>query len=422
MSHSVDYVNGTAVCSPVTGDDFFDRTHELREFMGLVDRGAHVMVTAPRRIGKTSLLLEAGSRLADRFVVLFVDVQACTDETEAVLKLAMVARAHRDVGQRIYDGFRNVLASALSRLDELSVAEISAKLREGIAPDWRSKADEILDRLAAIGKPIVVSFDEFPVLVSSLLCGDDHQMTRERVARARVFLSWMREATIRYRGTIRFVISGSIGLEPLLTRAGISETVTTFTPLAIEAWDRHTALAFIVDRARRHNLTFTDGAADRLLHKLQYFIPNHVAMFIRFVEADARRRDSTACSVEDIDRIYDHDVLSVHGHVDMATYEDRLKRVVAPEMLRASLELLTEAAVVGRLSPNAAMSILHGHGFEGDDATDNLRFLLAVFVHDGYLKAAGNDYVFVSHLLRDWWLHRFKFGYVPVAERPRGAR
>lgn len=414
-------LTGIIVGSPVTGGDFFDREQELRELADLVRHGAHVMITAPRRIGKTSLLLETARRLGDSFAFLFVDLEACVDEADAVLKLAQTAGDHRDLRQKIHDAFRNVLGP-LSRLEEVGVSELSLKLRQGIQPDWREKASEICERLAGVGRPVVVALDELPVLVSALLSGDDRRMTPERITRTRVFLSWLREATIRHRGKIIFLVSGSIGLEPLLTRAGISETMTTFTPLPIGPWERPTALEYLKDRAGRAGVTFAEGAAERLVDQIGYLIPHHVALFMHFIRRDARRRDASRCTQEDVDRIYGQDMLSVHGHVDLATYEERLTRVVPPETLRAALELLTEAAVVGQLTPVSGLGIVTGHGFHGTEAAATLRFLLGVFDHDGYLKRAGENYVFASHLLRDWWRNRFGFGYVPTGQRGDDAR
>jgi hypothetical protein len=408
---------GIVVGNAVTGDDFFDREQELHDFLELIAGGTHVMVTAPRRIGKTSLLLEAGGRLGDRCAFLFVDVQACTSEVDAVLKLTLEANAHRDIGRRILDAFRNVFGKLLVNVEEIGVAELTLKLREGLSADWQVKSNEILDRLAQAEKPVIVCLDELPILVSAILCGEDRRMTPERIDRARVFLSWLREATIRHRGKIRFVVSGSIGLEPLLARAGISETMNTFAAFPLSPWGREVALAYIEDRARRNGIRLEAGAAERLLRELGDFIPHHVALFVHFVRLDARHRKATVCTKEDVERIYREKMLSVHGHVDLATYEDRLKRVVAPEAFRAALELLTEAAMVGRLTAETGSLIVRGNGFPGQEAIETLRFLLGVFEHDGYLKRSKGHYVFVSHLLRDWWRNRFGFGYVPAAER-----
>lgn len=409
--------SGIVVGNPVTGDDFFDRVQELGELKELLQQGASILLTAPRRIGKTSLLLEARRRMEGAFAFLFVDVQACRSEIDCVLKLTLEAREHRALGQKVLDAFRNNLGGLLSRIDEVGVAELKLKLREGFTTDWRGKADEVLGRLAEVELPVVVWFDELPVLVSTLLFGEEGTLTPERIDNTRVFLSWLREASIRHRGKICFIISGSVGLEPLLTRAGISETINTLTPVPIGPWESETARNYLEDRARRVGIAFEDGAVDRLLDKLGYLIPHHVAMFLHFVRRDLVSRGKSLCTNLDIDRIYEHDMLSVHGHVDLATYEDRLKRVVPQETFAAALELLTEAAVVGRLTPNAALAIIRVNGLEEQESAATLRFLLGVFDHDGYLRRAGEAYVFVSLLLRDWWRNRFGFGYIPVNER-----
>lgn len=389
----------------------------MAALLRLLREGAHVSLTAPRRIGKSSLLLEAEERLGDSFAFLYVDLEACTSEADVVVKLAVRAREHRDLGEKLIDGLRSAIASFRSAVGEISIAELNLKLREALVADWRLQADGILDRLAAEGKPVVICLDELPVLLASLLCGEDRHMTPERIDRGRVFLNWLREATIRCRGLLRFVVAGSIGLEPLLSRAGISETMTTFIPMPIGPWERDTAFAFVTQRTEQAGILLDQTAGERLVDRLGYLIPHHVALFLHHLCADARRRHATSCTADDVDRVYDQHMLSPHGHVDLATYEDRLKRVIPPETLRAALELLTEAAVAGRLSSTAAMAILAAQGFDRAQATDILRFLLGVFEHDGYLKLSGDEFFFVSHLLRDWWRNRFGFGYVPADRR-----
>ncbi len=409
--------SGIPVGPPVTGEDFFDRHEEMEELLRLLRDGAHVSLTAPRRIGKTSLLLEAEKGLGGSFAFLYVDLEACISEADVVVKLAVRAREHRDLGEKFLDGLQSALASFRGIVGEISKGDFRLKLREALVADWRVQADGILDRLAAVGKPVVVCLDEFPVLLSSLLYNKNQKITPETIDRGRVFLNWLREATIRCRGSLRFVVAGSIGLEPLLSRAGTSETMTTFTPLAIGPWERRSALEFVTDRARRAGIHLGQDAGERLVDRLGFLIPHHVALFLHHLCADARRRHAETCNADDVDRVYDQHMLSPHGHVDLATYEDRLKRVIPPETLRAALELLTETAVAGRLSSAAALAILDAQGFERAQATDALRFLLGVFEHDGYLKRAGDEFVFVSHLLRDWWRNRFGFGYVPADRR-----
>ena len=63
----------------VSGDDFFDREHELGLLEARVRERNHLLVAGQRRMGKTSLLQELGRRLkSDGWIFLFVDVEGAT--------------------------------------------------------------------------------------------------------------------------------------------------------------------------------------------------------------------------------------------------------------------------------------------------------------------------------------------------------
>ena len=410
------------VGSPATDLDFFDREREIGDFIERLDAGTHILITAPRRIGKTSLLMEAARRLQDRYYCLYVDLEACLTEADAIVKLAVEAKKLRGLAHVVLDTFRNTLSAIMDRINEVSISEITLKLNEGIDKDWRAKGDELLERMAGADRSVIILFDELPVLVNALLKGPDLLISQEGIQRARLFLSWLREATIRHQGKLRFVACGSIGLEPLLNQAGISEVMTTFSPFELEPWDDKTARAFLDDRAARHSIQFREDAQGRILKLLGYNIPQHVQMFMHFVCDDSHRRETAECLPDDIDRLYKEKMLGIRGHLDLTTYEDRLKRVVHPKLLAASLEMLTEAAVSRKLTPQAAVTIVRSYVNEGADPIAELRHLLGILEHDGYLKRSGNNYVFVSHLLRDWWKRRFSHEYVPVNKRQAGGQ
>jgi len=81
------------------------------------------------------------------------------------------------------------------------------------------------------------------------------------------------------------------------------------------------------------------------------------------------------------------------------------------------LDLLTEAAVTGRITPMAATVLSAEYKFHGPDAHASLGNILDILVHDGYLQKEGDDFVFVSNLLRDWWKAHFGYAYIPTSER-----
>ena len=108
------------------------------------------------------------------------------------------------------------------RVDTLSVGEVRVKLRAGVdRGSWRQKGDEICAALAGNGRPIVLALDELPILVNRMLKDADHRITPEGRRDIDEFLSWLRRNGQDHRDRICLIVSGSVGLEPILRQAGL---------------------------------------------------------------------------------------------------------------------------------------------------------------------------------------------------------
>jgi hypothetical protein len=82
--------------TPVSGDQFAGREVELSALEQRMRDGINVVVTAPRRYGKTSLLARASATLAaEGAAVVSVNVLACRDVTSLASRLATAAYAAR---------------------------------------------------------------------------------------------------------------------------------------------------------------------------------------------------------------------------------------------------------------------------------------------------------------------------------------
>jgi len=212
----------------VVGDQFWDREVELSLFIERLMEGAHLLLTAPRRIGKTSLLKEAARRLEGRFLCLYVDLQKAESASDAVVELSMAAQDYKPAWDRVLSVFQHVLKDTV---EAVKIKDLSITLRGGLTADnWQSKGDQIFEVLADQSQPVALFFDEVAILANRLLRGSDYTITNQRRQEVDAFLSWLRANCIRHQGKIRLVVTGSIGLEPLVRQAGLSATLNTFTP------------------------------------------------------------------------------------------------------------------------------------------------------------------------------------------------
>src|SRR5437870_5636939 len=93
----------------VVGDRFWDREIEQKLFEEHIHEGAHLLLVAPRRIGKTSLLKETARRLHDRYLCLYVDLQKAQSAADAIVELSLAAHPHTPLWDKAKGIFQNVL-------------------------------------------------------------------------------------------------------------------------------------------------------------------------------------------------------------------------------------------------------------------------------------------------------------------------
>ena len=61
---------------PVVDDDLYGREYELARLWERLEQGEHVLMLAPRRVGKTSLMLELRRAPRKGWDVIYIDVRA----------------------------------------------------------------------------------------------------------------------------------------------------------------------------------------------------------------------------------------------------------------------------------------------------------------------------------------------------------
>ena len=399
----------------VEGERFFDRATDIEALAERVRDGIHTLLTAQRRMGKTSLARELLRRLADegRFETIFVDLEDAAVPADAIAEIGIRARSAQGAWGRIKTLFANVLPTAEveigGRVPALPETELRVKLRAGVdAGNWRHKGDQVFEALAGNTLPTVLAIDELPILVNRLLKGDDHRITSERRRAAGEFMSWLRKNGQTHQGRIRMILSGSVSLEPILRQAGLSAHANIFSPFDLRPWDEETAAACLGALAETYGLDLPCAVREDMCRRLRCQIPHHVQRFFGFLHEDLRRAGRSAAALEDVERVYVHQMLGIRGQTDLEHYEGRLRTVLGDEGYWAALEMLTEAAVDGGRLRGDAIDRHRGSLADGDGADPpSVDDVLRVLEHDGYLERQGDGYRFVSGLLEDWWRVRY---------------
>ena len=209
---------------PVVGEDFFNRVHELERLWRRLGND-NVLLLAPRRVGKTSLLRRLESDPESGIDAVYVSLADRGTEVDFIVRLYQ-AIARRDRGGEAISAALRRVGERLPRLRKIEVAKVlTAEFVESAGQDWRVLGEELLRVMRGTERRWLFLLDELPLFVMALL--------QESRPRARAFLNWFRECRIdREAGlSVRWLLAGSIGLDTVAARERLGDTIND---LAIE--------------------------------------------------------------------------------------------------------------------------------------------------------------------------------------------
>lgn len=408
----------SAVGPWVTGEDFFGRDAEMAVLRQHAQDGNHILLTGQRRMGKTSIARELGRRLReeDGWIPLFVDVEHATSSEDVVALLAeQVYRIPSTPGSALRRNALRLRAFVERTVGKLAAAEaFKARLefRKALtAGSWARHGRELLRECARQDQPVLIVLDELPIFLLAL-------MRDGGTPRVDDFLSWLRHALQTMDTAPVLVVSGSIGLKPLVDRLGLSDRVNYLHALRVPPWDRRTTIACIArlaeTLAEKHGVVLDQGVGEAMYDRLGLGIPHHVQSFFVHMRDDARMRGVNRLATGDVERVYHEVLLGPDGQNDLKHYESRLRDHLGEDEHEIAMEILTEAATQGRFSAAARQALESRLNGTGPTLTASV---LDVLEHDGYLSPTADGHVFASHLVEDWWRGKFGQGYVPLRRR-----
>ena len=407
--------------SPVEGKKFFNREHEIEVLSERVREGSHTLLVGQRRMGKTSIVRELLRRLEEtgEFATVFVDFEDAQSPADTVVELATASMPIRGVGDRAKGAFANVATAVGRWIDEVGLFKLRVRLRADVnLGNWRTKGDAVLATLADHDKPVVLAIDEFPIFVNRILKGSDHKTTPEGKQSADEYLSWLRKNVQRHQDSVRLVVSGSIGLVPIVRQAGLAAQVNVFSPFELKPWDEQTAMECLRQLATSYNLDLSCDVRREMCRKLRCCVPHHVQLFFDKVHERLRRSDATAATIDDVRHVFDEKMISIHEHPALDHYLSRLKMVLDPEQYNLARELLSEAAVAqGRLSDDALREHCRHWLSAPDKNESDVEQVLHVLEHDGYLVSGDDGHRFASGWLEAWWRTRHARRFTPIRHR-----
>lgn len=305
----------------VSGDRFWGRDEDISILTRKIDEGAHISLVAQRRMGKTSLMKELQRRLEGQYICLFLDLQKSSVPADAVTELALLLKPYDTLWARVKAGFANMFGTVSGGIEEISLGEIGLKLRAGLnSGNWMEKGDEMFRILSKSDRPVLLMIDEVPLMVNRMLKSGEGRITPGNVAEVDRFMSWLRQNSVEHQGKVMIMLSGSIGLEPVLHQAGLSSAINNYQAYDLKPWDADTAIGCLRALARNYGVEYQGRADEFMVEKLGCCIPHHVQLFFSHVLDRCERRGDLRFFSDEVEDLYDSEMLGLRGHAELTHY------------------------------------------------------------------------------------------------------
>ncbi|MFZ2455092.1 MAG: hypothetical protein WAX07_01260 [Candidatus Altiarchaeia archaeon] len=387
---------------PARKDDFYDRKVFIETIWKRLVKG-NILIAAPRRTGKTSVMLRLRDEPEEGFDVFFMDVEWIKTPSEFIAEIAteLLKKDKQKALIKSAKGAPKGIVNTLKKyVDELQFAEFKLKLAKDFSENWEEKGRELISLAVNSENKIVFLVDEFPLMMDNMI---EHDSTE-----AKKFLNWFRALRqTEEKDNLRFVIGGSIGTERILKKIGATATINDLERVQLHPFSEIEARGFLKELMRSEKIKPSKQVLDRIIETSGVHVPYFLQVLVSEIVKEKRDYSKVSLTPELVEKVYNERVLGVECRTYFEHYYERLKKYYSPKEEKAAKEILKAASKEENVRKKTLYAIYLKATSESDDP-DGFISLMNDLENEFYLSHIQDDqYCFSSKILKDWWIRHY---------------
>jgi len=372
----------------VRNHDFWDRANELEDIWDAINSGSHILISAPRRVGKTSIMYKMLDNPKSRYIPIYIDTESADSQNEFWQKLF-----HALIEEDFVNRLEATAKTLWAKLKTVKLKKVSAKgveFGDGKTLDYKEAFQRLIKDLDSDNK-LIIMIDEFAQTIENIIKYENNKNATSLLKSHREL-----RQDIKFSQKVTFVYAGSIGLESVVAKMDATKHINDLNSIKISPLSQQEAIEFATQLCSNNNININNNEIIYLLKKIDWLIPFHIQLIAQEIKKLHRKEPIVS------NKLIDSAIENALEH--RQHFESWLSKI---RTAFKNNDYLFAKEILNIISENKSMeslkiaNIASKHSLNDDVAKEIIHSL----IYDGYINNNDNPkvYLFNSPILRMWW-------------------
>lgn len=375
--------------SPARGDAFYPRDREIKKLYRVLNSGTSIYLSAPRRVGKTSILkhIEEFPEKGYYFVYVITESVDSQNEFFKVIFEALLHSQAINVLAKASTHLRDGVANILDRLKKV----YNVELRERGETDYYELLIELFGNVKKELGHLVIQIDEFPQTIQNIL-NKEGKDEAERFIQKNRSLRHHQDVAEK----IQFIYTGSLSLHPIVEQITQLTAVNDLRTVELQALNVEEAKDFLTRLLSAENIILQAHVLEYVITKMKWLIPFHLQLIAQEL-IEVSEADEVVIEMVEVDKAFEQ-IVHVRNRPQFEPYFARLNSVFKGAEYSMVMDVLKDVATNDFINENEMINYAVKH-----DIVD-LQRIKNLLEGDGYLYYSHEDqvYRYTSPILQLW--------------------
>ena len=369
------------------GDYYFNRPLIVSQIWEEIAKGNHVLIAAPRRVGKSSVMEFMVKNSPENTKCFFKNIQGIKSEDEFYKQIYELITLCLTKFQQSKSWLADLLGSI--NIEEITLEGVKFGNRKALS--YLEEINNILPKLQSNQLKIGLFIDELPEVLNNLHRAKKTSEASSIIENLRI---WRQMPNLNEYFSM--VLAGSVGIHHVVKSIdGRVSDLNDLRKVDFEALSPSEAEAYINWATNSVTIQYDSTLLAYLLDKIAYPIPYFINLMLDEINKQAFKTQTLQIAVKDIDDAFD----KIVKHSDHFTeWKNRLFQYFPDSESGFMNEVLVFISHKNKINKRKLYDLAVKHG-----RTNDYIELMDGLERDGYLTEQAENYVFISPFLKAFW-------------------